>query len=53
MKAPITAAPAAATPAKSRPGCWQQLLNDPETRSGLAAHGISLPEDTLFVAGPS
>jgi uncharacterized protein YbcC (UPF0753/DUF2309 family) len=28
-----------------------QLLNDPEGRSGLAAHGISLPEDTLFVAG--
>lgn len=28
-----------------------QLLNDPDTRSGLAAHGISLPEDTLFVSG--
>lgn len=28
-----------------------QLLNDPETRAGLAAHGIDLPEDTLFVAG--
>ena len=28
-----------------------QLLNDRETRSGLAAHGITLPEDTLFVAG--
>ncbi|MCA3555639.1 YbcC family protein [Aestuariivirga sp.] len=28
-----------------------QLLNDPETRSGLAQHGISLPQDTLFVAG--
>ena len=28
-----------------------QLLNDPEARSGLAMHGISLPEDTLFVAG--
>lgn len=27
------------------------LLNDPETRRGLAEHGISLPEDTLFVAG--
>lgn len=28
-----------------------QLLNDPETRSGLAGHGVELPEDTLFVAG--
>ncbi|MEI7599400.1 MAG: DUF2309 domain-containing protein [Aestuariivirga sp.] len=28
-----------------------QLLNDPEARSGLIAHGITLPEDTLFVAG--
>lgn len=28
-----------------------QLLNDPETRVGLAAHGIELPDDTLFVAG--
>lgn len=28
-----------------------QLLNDPETRSGLASRGVSLPEDTLFVAG--
>tara|TARA_R110002020_G_scaffold456466_2_gene672948 strand:- start:1848 stop:4247 length:2400 start_codon:yes stop_codon:yes gene_type:complete len=27
------------------------LLNDPETRAGLPAHGLSLPEDTLFVAG--
>jgi hypothetical protein len=27
-----------------------QLLNDAETRAGLAAHGIALPEDTLFVA---
>ena len=27
------------------------LLNDPETRAGLAAHGIALPYDTLFVAG--
>lgn len=27
------------------------LLNDPETRAGLAAHGIDLPEDTLFLAG--
>ncbi|SIS94667.1 hypothetical protein SAMN05421759_10774 [Roseivivax lentus] len=28
-----------------------QLLNDPETRAGLPAQGIELPEDTLFVAG--
>lgn len=27
------------------------LLNDPETRAGLAAHGVEVPEDTLFVAG--
>lgn len=27
------------------------LLNDPETRAGLAAHGIDLPADTVFVAG--
>ncbi len=27
------------------------LLNDPETRSGLAERGITIPEDTLFVAG--
>jgi hypothetical protein len=27
------------------------LLNDPETRDGLAQRGIPLPEDTLFVAG--
>lgn len=27
------------------------LLNDPETRAGLPAHGIELAEDTLFVAG--
>lgn len=27
------------------------LLNDPETRAGLPALGLSLPEDTLFVAG--
>jgi uncharacterized protein len=26
------------------------LLNDAETRAGLAAHGIALPDDTLFVA---
>ncbi|MEM6375744.1 MAG: DUF2309 domain-containing protein [Pseudomonadota bacterium] len=27
------------------------LLNDPETRSGLADRGVTLAEDTLFVAG--
>lgn len=27
------------------------LLNDPETRAGLPAQGLALPEDTLFVAG--
>ncbi|MEM9425693.1 MAG: DUF2309 domain-containing protein [Pseudomonadota bacterium] len=27
------------------------LLNDPETREGLKAKGMPLPEDTLFVAG--
>ena len=27
------------------------LLNDPETRAGLPAHGIHVPEDTLFMAG--
>ena len=27
------------------------LLNDPEVRWGLAQRGITLPEDTLFVAG--
>ena len=27
-----------------------QLLNDPEVREGLAPRGISVPEDTLFVA---
>ncbi len=27
------------------------LLNDPETRAGLPAHGLTLPEDTIFVAG--
>lgn len=27
------------------------LLNDPETRAGLAARGVEVPEDTLFVAG--
>jgi uncharacterized protein len=28
-----------------------QLLNDPETRAGLPAHGIEIPADTHFVAG--
>ncbi|MEO0918316.1 MAG: putative inorganic carbon transporter subunit DabA, partial [Pseudomonadota bacterium] len=27
------------------------LLNDAETRAGLAGRGISVPEDTLFIAG--
>jgi uncharacterized protein YbcC (UPF0753/DUF2309 family) len=27
------------------------LLNDPETRAGLPDHGITLPQDTVFVAG--
>jgi len=27
------------------------LLNDPETRAGLPAHGITVAEDVLFVAG--
>ncbi len=27
------------------------LLNDPEARNGLVERGISVPEDTLFVAG--
>ncbi len=27
------------------------LLNDPETRAGLGAHGVSLPEDAHFLAG--
>ena len=27
------------------------LLNDPETRTGLAARGVEVPADTLFVAG--
>lgn len=27
------------------------LLNDPETRAGLPGQGLSLPADTLFVAG--
>ena len=27
------------------------LLNDPETRAGLASRGVAVPEDTLFVAG--
>ena len=28
-----------------------QLLNDPEARAGLQAHGVPLPDDTVFVAG--
>jgi uncharacterized protein len=28
-----------------------QLLNDPEARAGLAERGVTLPEDTRFVAG--
>ncbi|GGH24972.1 hypothetical protein SAMN05444007_103315 [Cribrihabitans marinus] len=28
-----------------------RLLNDPETRQGLPAHGIDLPADTVFLAG--
>lgn len=27
------------------------LLNDPETRAGLASRGVEVPADTLFVAG--
>ncbi|MBW8636885.1 DUF2309 domain-containing protein [Hoeflea sp. WL0058] len=27
------------------------LLNDPETRRGLAGRGVSVPDDTLFIAG--
>lgn len=27
------------------------ILNDPETRAGLAERGLHLPEDTLFIAG--
>jgi hypothetical protein len=27
------------------------LLNDPKARAGLAARGVTLPDDTLFVAG--
>lgn len=27
------------------------LLNDPETRAGLAGHGVTVPSDTVFVAG--
>ncbi|MFO6448655.1 YbcC family protein [Erythrobacter sp. NE805] len=27
------------------------LLNDPETRAGLPARGVEVPQDTLFVAG--
>ncbi len=28
-----------------------QLLNDPETRAGLPGHGVTLAEDTVFMAG--
>jgi uncharacterized protein YbcC (UPF0753/DUF2309 family) len=28
-----------------------QLLNDPDTRAGLPAHGIEMPADTVFMAG--
>lgn len=28
-----------------------RLLNDPETRAGLPAHGITIPHDTHFLAG--
>lgn len=28
-----------------------QLLNDPDSRAGLMAHGIELSEDTVFLAG--
>jgi uncharacterized protein YbcC (UPF0753/DUF2309 family) len=28
-----------------------QLLNDPEARAGLPAHGVTVPEDTFFLAG--
>jgi len=28
-----------------------RILNDPEARAGLPAHGLEIPEDTLFVAG--
>ncbi|MCX7287134.1 MAG: DUF2309 domain-containing protein [Rhodobacterales bacterium] len=28
-----------------------RLLNDPETRSGLAGHGVTVPADTIFIAG--
>ena len=28
-----------------------RLLNDPETRAGLAGHGVTVPVDTLFIAG--
>jgi uncharacterized protein YbcC (UPF0753/DUF2309 family) len=27
------------------------LLNDPEARAGLAAHGVHVPDDTFFLAG--
>jgi uncharacterized protein YbcC (UPF0753/DUF2309 family) len=28
-----------------------QLLNDPEARAGLPAHGVTVPDDTFFLAG--
>ena len=28
-----------------------QLLNDPEARAGLPAHGVTVPQDTFFLAG--
>lgn len=28
-----------------------RLLNDPETRAGLAARGVDVPQDTRFIAG--
>jgi len=28
-----------------------QLLNDPEARAGLPAHGVTVPDDTCFLAG--
>ncbi len=28
-----------------------QLLNDPDTRAGLPAHGVQVPDDTFFLGG--
>ena len=36
---------------KDADGIVTLTLNDPETRAGLPAHGLTLPPDTLFVAG--